>query len=58
MIKLEYNNGNYFVIANNKILLATKNLSFASEVLARAKDNDLEYASKNFIPITHQGPST
>jgi len=58
MIKLEYNNGNYFVIANNKILLATKNLSFASEVLARAKDNDLEYASKNFIPVTHQDSNT
>ena len=58
MIKLEYNNGNYFVIANNKILLATKNLSFASEALARAKDNDLEYASKNFIPVTHQDSNT
>jgi|688.fasta_scaffold932420_2 hypothetical protein len=57
MIKLEQNNGNYFVIANNKILLATKNLSYATEVLTRAKNNDLEYASKNFIPIIRLDPS-
>lgn len=56
MIKLERNRNNYFVIANNKILLVTKDLSYANEVLNCAKNNDLTYASRTFVPAIRPDP--
>ena len=57
MIRLERNRNNYFVIANNKILLATKDLSYANEVLNRAKNSDLTYASRTFVPAILLDPT-
>ena len=58
MIKLERNRDKYFVMANDKILLATKDFRYAQEVLhITSKNNDLTYASRTFIPSTLLDPT-
>lgn len=60
MIIIESNaNGTRFaVIANDKLLVTTSNYSYAKEVYDRAKNNELDFAEKMFVPFKFQDPKT
>lgn len=56
MITLESNSSGtrFSVVANNKLLVSTTSYQYAVEVYERAKNNDLSFAEKSFIPFTPQ----
>jgi len=58
MITLESNRqGTKFaVVADDRLLVTTANFNYAKEVYERAKNNELDFAEKNFIPFTTQDP--
>ena len=53
MIKLERSNNNtrFAVLADEKLLVFTTNLSHALEVYEHAKNNDLSFAERLFVPF-------
>ena len=59
MITLESNRqGTRFaVVADDRLLVTTANFNYAKEVYERAKNNDLDFAERNFIPFTLQDPT-
>jgi hypothetical protein len=58
MITLESNRqGTRFaVVADDRLLVTTTKYEYAKEVYDRAKNNDIDFAEKNFIPFTPQDP--
>lgn len=56
MIKLERssNNTRFAVLADEKLLVFTTNLSYALEVYEYAKNNDLSFAERTFVPFSPQ----
>jgi len=58
MITLESNRqGTRFaVVADDILLVTTANFNYAKEVYERAKNNDLDFAERMFIPFTIQDP--
>lgn len=59
MITLESNKqGTRFaVVADDRLLVTTANFNYAKEVYERAKNNDLDFAERMFIPFTIQDPT-
>ena len=57
MIRLERSNNNtrFAVLADEKLLVSTTNLSYALEVYEQAKNNDLSFAERTFDPFSLQG---
>jgi hypothetical protein len=57
MIRLERSNNNtrFAVLADEKLLVSTTNLSYALEVYEQAKNNDLSFAERTFVPFSPQG---
>jgi hypothetical protein len=57
MIKLERSNNNtrFAVLVDEKLLVSTTNLSHALEVYEHAKNNDLSFAERTFVPFSPQG---
>lgn len=57
MIKLERSNNNtrFAVLVDEKLLVSTTNLSYALEVYEQAKNNDLSFAERTFVPFSPQG---
>jgi hypothetical protein len=57
MIKLERSNNNtrFAVLVDEKLLVSTTNLSHALEVYEHAKNNDLSFAERTFVPFSLQG---
>jgi hypothetical protein len=53
MIILERNKDNtrFAVLADNKLLVSTTNLAHAMEVYEHAKNNDLSFAERLFVPF-------
>lgn len=58
MITLESNSSGtrFAVVADDKLLVSTTSYQHAIEVYERAKNNDLGFAEKSFIPFTVQDP--
>jgi hypothetical protein len=58
MITLESNRqGTRFaVVVDDRLLVTTANFNYAKEVYERAKNNELDFAEKAFIPFMLQDP--
>lgn len=58
MITLESNRAGtrFSVVANDKLLVTTTSYQYALEVYERAKNNELDFAEKMFVPFTIQDP--
>lgn len=53
MIKFERDlSGRFSVVANNKILLSTKDFNYAMLAYKAAQNNDFDFALKSFIPAS------
>lgn len=60
MITLERNSDNtrFSVVVNDKLLVSTSSLDYALRVYEQAKNNDLTFAERTFVPFTAQDPKT
>ncbi len=60
MITLESNRtGTRFaVVANDRLLVTTTSYQYALEVYERAKNDELDFAEKMFVPFTIQDPTS
>lgn len=59
MITIESNRNNtrFAVIVDDKLLVTTTNYQYAVEVYERAKNNELDFAEKQFVPFKFLDPT-